>query len=44
MKSKKAGKHNNWKGEWIKGGGDEMVQSLATLFNRIEQEKKIPIQ
>ena len=24
--------------------GIEMVQSLATLFNRVEEENKIPIQ
>ena len=43
MKNKKAGEKNNWKTEWMKEGGSEMVQSLATLFNRVE-ENKIPIQ
>ena len=43
MKNKRAEDKNNWKAEWIKGGGDEMVQSLATLFNRINK-KTIPIQ
>ena len=44
MKNKKAGDKNNWKAEWIKEGGSEMVQSLAILFNRVEEENKIPIQ
>ena len=43
MKNKKAGDKNNWKTEWIKGGR-EMVQSLEILFNRVEEENKIPIQ
>ena len=41
MKNKKTGDKNNRKAEWIKGG--KMVQSVATLFNRVE-ENKIPIQ
>ena len=27
-----------------KRGGNEMVQSLEILFNRVEEENKIPIQ
>ena len=30
MKNKRAEDKNNWKAEWIKGGGDELVHSLAT--------------
>ena len=30
--------------EWIKETGSEMVQSLATLFNRVEGENKISMQ
>ena len=44
MKLKKAGDKNKWKTDWIKKEGSEMVQSLATLFNRVEEENKIPIQ
>ena len=44
MKNKKVGDNNNWKAEWIKEGGIEMVWSLATLFNRVEEEKIIPAQ
>ena len=44
MRNKKAADKNNWKTEWIKEGGSEMVQSLAILFNRVEKENKIPIQ
>ena len=44
MRNKKAADKNNWKTEWIKEEGSEMVQSLATLFNREEEENKIPVQ
>ena len=44
MKNIKAGDKNNWKAEWIKEGQSEMVQSLAVLSNRVEEETKIPIQ
>ena len=44
MKNKKVGDNNNWKSEWIKEGGIEMMWSLATLFNRVEEEKIIPAQ
>ena len=37
MKSKKTGNKNNWKAEWIREGGSQMVQSLAILFNRVEE-------
>ena len=43
-KKQKAEDKNNWKTEWIKEERSEMVQSLATLFNRVEEENKIPIQ
>ena len=44
MKDKEAGDKNNWKAKWIKERGSKMVQSLATLFNRVDEENKIPIQ
>ena len=44
MKNKKTGDKNNWKAEWIKEGGSEVLQSLAILFNRVKEENKIPIQ
>ena len=44
MKNKKVGDKNKWKTDWIKKEGIEMVQSLATQFNRVEEENKIPIQ
>ena len=44
QKRKKAGDKNNWKAEWIKEGGKEMVECLATLFSRVEGENTIPIQ
>ena len=43
MKNRKVGDENNWKTEWIKKEGSEMVQSLATLFNKVEEENKVPI-
>ena len=44
MKIKKVEDKNDWKAEWTKEGGYKMVHSLATLFIRIEEEKKILIQ
>ena len=44
MKNKKSGDKNNWKAKWTKEGGSKMVQSLAILFNRVEEENKILIQ
>ena len=42
MKDTKTGDKNNWKAERIKEGG-KMVQSLATLFDRVEEENKMSI-
>ena len=44
MKNQKAGDKNNWKSDWIKEGRYELVENLAKLFNRIEEEKRIPKQ
>ena len=44
MKNKKPGDKNNWKAEWTKEAGSKMVQSLAILFNRVEEENKILMQ
>ena len=44
MKNAKKGDKNNLKAEWINEGGEEMVQCLANLFNRVEEENEIPIQ
>ena len=41
MKNKKAGDSSNWKAEWLKEAGKEMVKSMVTLYNRIEEEGKI---
>ena len=35
---------NNWKTEQIKEGGEETIPSIATLFNKVEEENKILIQ
>ena len=43
MRNKKAGDKNNQKTEWIKEGGSEMVQNLATQ-NLTEQKKRIKFQ
>ena len=42
MKDTKTGDKNNWKAERIKEGG-KMVQILATLSDRVEEENKISI-
>ena len=43
MKNNKSGDRSKWKAEWLKGG-DEMVESLTTIFSRVEQERQIPLQ
>ena len=30
--------------EWLKEGGDEMIESLTTIFNRVEEERQTPLQ
>ena len=42
MKKRKAGDKVGWKAEWLIEGGDEMIENLEILYNRIEQEKIIP--
>ena len=44
MKSNKSGERSRWKAEWLKEGGDEMIESLTTVFNRVEEEGQIPLQ
>ena len=44
MENKNPWDKNNSKTEYIKEGGSEMVQSLPILFNRVEEENKLPIQ
>ena len=44
MKNKKSGDRSRWKAEWLKEGGDEMIESLTTVFNRVEEEGQIPLQ
>ena len=44
MKSNKSGERSRWKAEWLKEGGDEMIESLTTIFNRNEEEGQILLQ
>ena len=44
MKNKKVADRLGWKAEWIKEGGQEIVNSSCILFNRIKTENQIPIQ
>ena len=44
MKNAKKGDKNNLKAEWRKEGGEEIIQCLANLFKRVEEENEIPIQ
>ena len=44
MKSNKSGERSRWKAEWLKEGGDEMIESLTTVFNRVEEEGQILLQ
>ena len=43
MKNNKPGDRSRWKAEWPKERGDEMIESLTTIFNRAE-EGQIPLQ
>ena len=42
MNKNTSGDRSRWKAEWIKEG-DEMIESLATIFNNIEEERQIPL-
>ena len=44
MKSNKSGERSTWKAEWLKERGDEMIESLTAVFNRVEEEGQIPSQ
>ena len=44
MKNNKSRYRSRWKAEWLKEGGDEMIESLTTVFNRVEEEGQIPLQ
>ena len=44
LKKNKARDRLGWKNEWIKEGGKEMIRSLTTIYNRIEEENMIPEQ
>ena len=39
----KSGDRSRWKAEWLKAG-DEMIESLTTILNRVEEEGNIPLQ
>ena len=44
MKSNKSGDRSRWKSEWLIEGGDEMIENLTAIFNRVEEEGQIPLQ
>ena len=39
----KSGDRSRWKAERLKEG-DEMIESLTTILNRVEEEGNIPLQ
>ena len=43
MKNSKSGKRSRLKAEWLKEGND-MIESPTTIFNRVEEERQIPLQ
>ena len=43
MKNNKSGDRSRWKAESLKEGV-EMIESLTTVFNRVEEEGHIPLQ
>ena len=40
----KSGDRSRLKAEWLKEGGDEMIESLTTILNKVEEEGQIPLQ
>ena len=44
IKPNKAADSRGWKGEWLKLGGDVMVESLTAMFKKIDEEKEVPIE
>ena len=40
----KSGYRSRWKAEWLKEGGDEIIKSLTTIFNRNEEVGQILLQ
>ena len=40
LKNKRASDRLGWRAEWLKEGGEEIVESLSILFNRIEKKPK----
>ena len=43
-KKNKSGDRSRWKADWLKEGGDEIIESLTTILNRVEEEGLIPLQ
>ena len=43
MKNIKSGEKSRWKAEWLKERG-EIIESLTTIFNRVKEERQIPLQ
>ena len=44
VENNKSRDKSRWKAEQLKEGGDEMIESLTTIFNRVEEEGQIPLQ
>ena len=38
MKNNKSEDRSTWKAESLKQGGGEMIESLTTIFNRVEED------
>ena len=43
MKNIKSGEKSRWKAELLKERG-EIIESLTTIFNRVKEERQIPLQ
>ena len=44
MKNNTSENRERWKAEWLKWGGDDMIESLTIIFNRVGEERQIPLQ
>ena len=44
LKNKRTSDRLEWRAEWLKEGGEEIIKSLNILFNRIERKQRTLIQ
>ena len=40
MQNNKSEDRSRWKAEWLKKGGDEMIENLTTIFNELRKKAR----